>query len=183
MLSRTGIYTCRALVVLASLPEGQYLGAAEIAQQIGAPKNYLGKLLKVLTDQGLLQSQKGKGGGVRLARSPAHITLWEAMEPFEKVSRWEGCFLGHPLCSDATGCPVHPRWKKVRDAYLEFLQQTTIAELLAGARIMPQSGSRPGLQESFPEKASLPQKEAVPQKLRPLGRDSLHQKEDLSGWD
>lgn len=154
MLSRTGIYTCRALVVLASLPEGQYLGAAEIAQKIGAPKNYLGKLLKVLTDQGLLQSQKGKGGGVRLARPAGQITLWEAMEPFEKVSRWEGCFLGHPLCSDSTGCSVHPRWKKVRDAYLEFLQQTTIADLLAGARITPQESplfgpKEPPSQENF----------------------------------
>jgi len=147
MLSRTGIYTCRALVVLASLPEGQYLGAAEIAQKIGAPKNYLGKLLKVLTDQGLLQSQKGKGGGVRLARPAPQISLWEAMEPFEKVSRWEGCFLGHPLCSDSTGCPVHPRWKKVRDAYLEFLKETTIAELLAATRIMPQEMPPSGIQE------------------------------------
>lgn len=136
MLSRTGIYTCRALVVLASLPKGQYLGAAEIALKIGAPKNYLGKLLKVLTEQGLLQSQKGKGGGVRLARPAREITLWEAMEPFEKVGRWEGCFLGGALCTDSTGCPVHPRWKKVREAYLDFLQQTTLAELLEGGRIM-----------------------------------------------
>jgi len=183
MLSRTGIYTCRALVVLASLPEGEYLGAAEIAHQIGAPKNYLGKLLKVLTDQGLLQSQKGKGGGVRLVRPPAKITLWEVMEPFEKVSRWEGCFLGHPLCSDSTGCPVHPRWKKVRDAYLEFLQQTTIADLLAGARIFPPTGARPGLPDSLSQKGSLPQKEPVPEKTLSPGKEAFSQKEDLSGWD
>ena len=169
MLSRTGIYTCRALVILAALPEGQYLGAAEIAQQIAAPKNYLGKLLKVLTAQGLLQSQKGKGGGVRLVRPPAQITLWEVMAPFEKVSRWEGCFLGHPLCSDSTGCPVHPRWKKVRDAYLEFLQQTTIADLLAGTRLIPQQGARPGITEPVPQKEPLcqetppPQQEGFPQ--------------------
>jgi len=183
MLSRTGVYTCRALVVLASLPEGQYLGAAEVAHQIGAPKNYLGKLLKVLTDQGLLQSQKGKGGGVRLARPPAKITLWEVMEPFEKVSRWEGCFLGHPLCSDSTGCPVHPRWKKVRDAYLEFLQQTTIADLLAGARFMPQAGARPGITEPVPQKEPLRQKEPLCQKTPPPQQEPLLQKEDISGWD
>lgn len=130
MLSRTGIYTCRALALLATLPEGQYLGAAEIAHRIGAPRNYLGKLLKVLTRQGVLDSQKGKGGGVRLARPGDQITLWEVMEPFEGLERWHGCFLGRPLCSDQTGCPVHPRWKKVREAYVAFLQGTTVADLV-----------------------------------------------------
>jgi Rrf2 family protein len=129
MLSRTGIHAIRALAELSRLPEGTYAGAAEVAAQIGAPPNYLGKLLRDLADEGILESQKGKGGGFRLARNPAAISLLEVVEPIEHVSRWFGCFLGQPECSDQGACPVHHRWKQVRDRYIRFLQETTIAEL------------------------------------------------------
>jgi Rrf2 family protein len=129
VITKTAVHALTALSVLAELPPGKYAGAAEIAAGIGAPPNYLGKLLKSLADEGLLDSQKGKGGGFRLNRDPKAISLLDVMEPLERVSRWNGCFLGRKRCSDKTPCPVHARWKKVRDTYLEFLEETTVAEL------------------------------------------------------
>ena len=116
-----------ALSALAKLE--RRAGTAEIAEEIGAPRNYLGKLLKVLAGEGLVESQKGKGGGFRLVRDPAEIPLLEVMEPIEKVSRWSRCFLSGGKCSDRHPCAVHERWKGVRDAYLKFLEQTTVADL------------------------------------------------------
>jgi Rrf2 family protein len=131
MLSKTGLHAVRAIVALAKLPEGVYAGAARIAQEIGAPQNYLGKLLKALAEEGLVESQKGLGGGFRLARDPRKIFLLDVVEPIEHVSRWSGCILGRPQCSEAQPCAIHDRWKAVRDAYLRMLQRTTIAELVA----------------------------------------------------
>jgi len=128
-MSRTGIHALTALTALAELAPGAYAGAADIAQRISAPRNYLGKLLKRLAEAGLLESQKGKGGGFRLAREPHTITLYDVIEPIEHVSRWQGCFLGRPECSDLAPCAVHQRWGKVRDEYLEFLRETTLADL------------------------------------------------------
>jgi Rrf2 family iron-sulfur cluster assembly transcriptional regulator len=129
MISKTGIHAVTAVTALAELGEGVFAGAAEIADRIGAPRNYLGKLLKTLADQGLLESQKGKGGGFRLARDADRISLLEIMEPMEHVSRWGGCFLGRPRCSDDAPCAVHQRWSMVRESYLQFLRQTTVADL------------------------------------------------------
>jgi Rrf2 family transcriptional regulator, iron-sulfur cluster assembly transcription factor len=131
MLTKTGLHAVRALVALARLPAGAYAGAAKIAQEIDAPPNYLSKLLKALARQGVVESQKGLGGGFRLARDPQAITLLEVVEPIEHVSRWTGCILGRPECSDAEPCAIHTRWKAVRDAYLHMLRRTTIAELVA----------------------------------------------------
>jgi Rrf2 family protein len=131
MLSKTGLHAVRAMVALARLPRGAYAGAAGIAQGIGAPPNYLGKLLKNLAEQGLLESQKGLGGGFRLARDAGQITLFDVVEPIEHVSRWSGCILGLPTCSDRAPCALHERWKAVRNAYLHMLQGTTLAELVA----------------------------------------------------
>jgi Rrf2 family protein len=120
----------KAVAALAELAEGVYAGAAEVAELIDAPRNYLGKLLKTLADQGLLESQKGKGGGFRLAKDADRITLFEIMEPTERVSRWGGCFLGRPRCSESKPCAVHQRWSRVRENYLQFLRQTTVSDLI-----------------------------------------------------
>ena len=131
MLSKTGLHAVRAMVALARLPEGTYAGAASIARAIGAPQNYLGKLLKSLADEGLVESQKGLGGGFRLTRDPKKISLFDVVEPIEHISRWSGCILGLPACSDTAPCAIHNRWKVVRNAYLNMLQRTTLAELVA----------------------------------------------------
>ena len=130
MISRTGLHAVTALAALAELTDGVFAGAAEIAEQTGAPRNYLGKLLKALADQGLLESQKGKGGGFRLARHADNISLLEIMEPLERVSRWGGCFLGRPRCSDDAPCSVHRKWAKVRTAYLRFMEETSVGDLV-----------------------------------------------------
>jgi Rrf2 family protein len=129
MLSKTALHALRALTVLAELPEQSYAGAVDLAEAIGAPRNYLGKLLQTLAEVGLVESQKGKGGGFRLARRPADITIFDVAEPFDRISRWESCFMGRAKCSNQTSCPVHSRWKAVRDPYLAFLKETSLAAL------------------------------------------------------
>jgi len=134
MMSKTGVHALTALAALAKLSRGDYTGAGELAKTTGAPRNYLGKLLKTLSREGLLESQKGKGGGFRLARDPAAITLLDVMEPIARVSRWTGCFLGRATCSDQDPCPLHFRWGKARDAYFQFLSETTVADLATQLR-------------------------------------------------
>jgi len=129
VISKTEVHALTALAALARLPSGGYAGAAEIARIIGAPRNYLGKLLKALGDEGLVESQRGKGGGFRLTRNPASISLLEVMEPVGRVSRMAGCFLGRPQCSDSEPCAVHDQWIKTRTAYFEFLSGMTVADL------------------------------------------------------
>lgn len=131
MLSKTGLHAVRAVVALAKLPQGAFAGAARIAQEIGAPQNYLAKLLKSLAEEGVVESQKGLGGGFRLARAAREISLLDVVEPIERISRWSGCVLGRAECGEADPCAIHNRWKAVRDGYLRMLQRTTIAELVA----------------------------------------------------
>ena len=129
MISKTAVHAALALALMSKLKPGEYAGAAQIAKEIGAPQNYLGKLLKSLAENGLLESQKGFGGGFRLARSPKEISLYDVVEPIDKVSRWGNCFLGGGSCNPEAPCAVHDHWKKIRRDYLKFLNDTTIATL------------------------------------------------------
>lgn len=129
MISKTGVHATLALAYLSKLEPAAYAGASQIAARVGAPPNYLGKLLKQLAEAGLLESQKGFGGGFRLSKSAGKISLYDLLEPIEKVSKWQGCFLGRSSCSDKTPCTMHNRWSRIRDDYLSFLKETTIADV------------------------------------------------------
>jgi hypothetical protein len=60
-------------------------------------------------------------------RRASRYSRWS--HELESVSRWQGCFLGRASCRTDRPCAVYERWGPVRDAYLAFLKQTTLAEL------------------------------------------------------
>ena len=130
MLSKTSAQVINAFVELAKLPNGECQGAASIAKKIKAPQNYLGKLLQNMSSKGLVVSQKGLGGGFRLSKDPKKIMLYDIVEPIDNVGLWKECALGQKKCSDASPCAVHVHWKAVRDVYYQFLQKTSIADLV-----------------------------------------------------
>jgi Rrf2 family protein len=130
VVSKTALHAIRALCALAKLADGERAGAASIAEAIGAPPNYLGKLLQNLSRQGLVESQKGLGGGFRLARPAESITLTDVVDPIDQVDRWSECLLGLKQCSNEDACVVHDRWGPLRDEYLALLRETSIADLV-----------------------------------------------------
>ena len=129
MIGKTGVHAIRAMAQLNRLPPGRLLGAAQIAEKIDAPPNYLSKLLRILSRQGLLVSHKGSGGGFRLARDAAEIRLIDIVEPLEPLHRWNDCILRHQRCSEERPCALHDRWSRVRDDYLTMLSETTVADV------------------------------------------------------
>lgn len=135
MISRSGVHALRAVVVLAGLRPGEYEGAAAIAKATDAPANYLAKLLYQMSKAGLLVSQKGMGGGFRLARDPSKVTLYDVVESTDDLRAWDSCIFGNPECSDDHPCGMHHRWGSVRDAYLSMLRTTTVRDLTNGATV------------------------------------------------
>lgn len=130
MLTKTTIQTIRALVELAKLSDGKYEGAASIARKIKAPINYLGKSLQALSSHGLVISQKGFRGGFRLGKDPQGIALYDVAESLENMERFSQCAFGFGECCDISPCPIHQRWKNIRDIHLHFLKETTIKDLV-----------------------------------------------------
>lgn len=133
MISKTALHALKAVAVLAERP-GEFQGAATIAEGIHAPQNYLGKLLQILAQVGVVYSQKGAGGGFCLSRKPEEITLFDVVEPIDHVSKWNGCFMGREECSAENPCSLHTKWAAVRDAYFDMLHNSTLADVVAGRK-------------------------------------------------
>ena len=130
----------KAVVALAELSEKGFQGTATLAERIGAPQNYLGKLLQTLARAGVVQSQKGLGGGFRLAKAPEQIRLFDIVDPIDHLSRWTGCLMGGPSCSQETACAMHDKWAEVRGAYLGMLETSTVRDVLSRNHAMTAGG-------------------------------------------
>jgi Rrf2 family protein len=131
MLTRSATHAIRAMVALAVLAPGQYARTAQIAESAGVPRNYLGKILFLLARRGLVESQRGLGGGFRLSRGADRISLYDVTESVEDIARWNECAFGEKSCSEEKPCALHSRWSCVRDMYFSWLKDTTVAEVVA----------------------------------------------------
>lgn len=130
MFTTTTEYALRALVHLAREAERGFLLGQDLAERASIPANYLSKILWTLRNAGFLEATRGHGGGYRLARPAHEITLVEVVRLFEGVTAEPGCLLGEKHeCSDKNPCSAHHAWKKIKDAYVDFVRSTTIAEI------------------------------------------------------
>jgi len=75
-------YTLRVLMVLALNPE-RLVTIAEVARVFGISRNHLMKVVHALALSGDVQSVRGKGGGLRLARAPEAILLGQVVRRSE----------------------------------------------------------------------------------------------------
>jgi Rrf2 family iron-sulfur cluster assembly transcriptional regulator len=129
MISRTSEYAIRALAYLGTLEGRPWKLSREIASELGMPPPFLGKVLQTMAAVGIVDSQRGRGGGFRLAR-PAHaVTLIEIVEPIDHLGDRKMCVLGQKLCGDEHACPLHHAWKKTRETFLAALRKTTLADV------------------------------------------------------
>src|SRR5262249_20683132 len=79
MLTQRSKYALRAMLMLAAQPPDKLLLMSEIAATRKVPRKFLEQILLDLKLNGLLESQRGKNGGYRLARPANRITFGEVI--------------------------------------------------------------------------------------------------------
>ena len=129
MLTQTGEYALRALVYMARKGEEGFCGVKEIATATGVPSNYLAKILQQLARAKVLESQKGFGGGFKVARKLSKISLMDIIDPLERIDKFRQCVLGQRLCNDQVACPLHHTWKAISGQYLGSLTHTSLQDI------------------------------------------------------
>ena len=122
-------YAVRALVFLARSPDRRAVQGTEIARGEGLPAPVLGKVLQELVRKGLLDSRRGPGGGFRLARDSRLITLRDVVAAIDGLDQFSECAVGLEHCSDESLCPLHDTWKALRTHMMNYLQETTLADM------------------------------------------------------
>lgn len=129
MFTQASEYALRALTELAKCNPEEWILTSDLAELLNSPVHYLAKVLQTLAKRGVLESQRGRQGGFRLARTPETLTAWDIVNELDDVRKLEACVMGEAECSDETACPLHALWKDIRTRFIEELQGTTLRDL------------------------------------------------------
>ena len=137
-------YAIRVLVDLAMHPGARI---REIAARTAVPGAVLAKLIQMLARAALVETTRGRGGGVRLARDPGAISLREVVEAVEGPLDFWRCPLRGKGCPRNPDCAVYRLSVDLHDAFSAKLERVRIADLLhrcsderaAGTDVSPSS--------------------------------------------
>jgi Rrf2 family iron-sulfur cluster assembly transcriptional regulator len=139
-LTRSAEYAIRAMTYMARAQDpAEFVLVRDMSRSIGVPAPFLGKCLQHLVASGLLKSQRGRNGGFRLTRAPTSISLYEIIDAEEELQRTQRCLLGQAECSDERACPMHTFWKGASEDFIERLDRTTLADVVAFCAQNPKS--------------------------------------------
>ena len=106
------------------------MNATTLAAETGIPLPTAQKLVSRLSAAGLLESSRGTGGGVRLSRPPATITLADVVEAVEGPIAMTACAdTGAHDCTLEQDCRIRPHMNVANMAIRSALAGVTIASL------------------------------------------------------
>jgi Rrf2 family nitric oxide-sensitive transcriptional repressor len=127
-------YCLRALIYVA-LKGDEIATIDEIAQRHGINRNHLVKVIFRLGQLGYLDTMRGKGGGVRLAKDPATINLGRLVRETEEDMALVECFEDRDcLCVIEPACVLRKALHQALGAFFKILDEYTIADLLKPSR-------------------------------------------------
>ena len=106
------------------------VSAAQLAAETGLPAPTVQKLVSKLTAAGLLRSARGVGGGLKLARPAAAISLADIVEAVEGPIALTPCVEhGRHDCGLESACAVRPHWGAVNEAMRGALAEVPLTRL------------------------------------------------------
>lgn len=150
-LSTRGRYAVMAMVELAAREGGfdpsgvgrTQVSLAEIASAQHLSLAYLEQLFGPLRRAGLVTSARGPGGGYRLARPAARISISEIVLAVDEPLQATRCEEGGPGCLAGQRCLTHELWAELGDQIRLFLEGLTLADVIgrqvAGRAAPPRS--------------------------------------------
>ena len=129
-------YALRLLMLLA-LKDGEAVTIKETAAQYGISKNHLMKIAHRLGQADMIETTRGRGGGLRLARDPSDITIGDIIRLTEEDFILVECFDDdRSQCIIAPACRLKSAIAEARDAFLAVLDGYSLADLVAQPRAL-----------------------------------------------
>lgn len=120
------------LLILNKLPKGKSMNSQALSERLSTSHSYLKKIIKLLVNEGLIDSIPGKNGGFSLAKPLAEITFYDvfvAVEGRGKIFASQHLlrnFLGGSEGEKAQRCAVTESLTTIEATLINTLNSTTL---------------------------------------------------------
>jgi Rrf2 family transcriptional regulator, nitric oxide-sensitive transcriptional repressor len=122
-------YSLRVLIRLALEPE-KLVTIADIARSYRISEHHLMKVVHQLGVAGYVETVRGHGGGLRLAKAPAEIMIGDVVRKTEPDLGLVDCFRTPGSCMIEPACALSGLLGEAMDAFMDVLDHHTLADLL-----------------------------------------------------
>lgn len=141
-LTRFTDYSLRVLIYL-GMHRDRLATISEIAEHFWISRNHLTKVVHQLGAHGYIETVRGKGGGMRLARQPELINIGEVVRDTEENMDIAECFnVSNKDCPLLPSCILKSALTEARESFLATLDFYRLSDLLVN------QPARPGLAAS-----------------------------------
>jgi len=135
-------YTLRILLYLAVAGDRQ-VTSREIAERYNLSFDHIAKAAQFLTRKGYAAAARGRGGGLRLAKSPDEISIGEILRATEAGSGLVECMRPGPTkCIIAKVCGLAPILADANEAFYRSLDNKTLADALPDYKALAETLSQ-----------------------------------------
>ncbi|WP_249694790.1 Rrf2 family transcriptional regulator [Stappia sp. WLB 29] len=125
-------YALRMMMHLAVM-DGVLVTIADVADTFRVSRNHLMKVAQALAHAGLVETVRGRSGGLRLALPADRIRVGAIVRRLELQTALVDCFPGgNGACRIAPACQLKPALFRAREAFFAVLDEYTIHDLVAG---------------------------------------------------
>lgn len=124
-LTRFTDYAVRVMLYLAA-HEDRLCSIAEIAKSYGISQNHLMKVVSDLAGAGYVQSLRGRGGGIRLARAATDINIGQMVRHTEGKVDLVGC----GECALAPACGMVCVFREAVERFFATLERYSLADIV-----------------------------------------------------
>ena len=132
-LSEYTDYSLRVLMYCAAHPE-RLVTIAELAEHHQVSKNHLMKVVNDLARQGVIETTRGRGGGLRLLQAADTIRVGDIVRVAETDFRLVECFdAATDTCTLTPGCKLKHVFGRALQAYFRELDGATLADIMTPA--------------------------------------------------
>ena len=129
--SKTFGYAVRGVLYLV-LQDGNRVPIEEIATKLNVPRHFMGKVMKRLVKNGILDSTKGPHGGFSANEHTLKTKLVKFVEITDGLEQFEQCVLRLEKCNAVNPCPLHDRMMENRNMLWQMVTETSVDDLLTG---------------------------------------------------
>jgi len=124
-------YSLRVLIYLGLKGDNQLSTIQEIADRYHISKNHLMKVTYDLAQIGLIETVRGRGGGIRLKVEPKDINIGKLVRHTEEDFHIVECFdRNNNHCKISPSCQLRHVLYEALQAFLQVLDQYTLADFL-----------------------------------------------------
>lgn len=136
MFSKACQYGIKATLQIASQSQvGKRVSLKEIAKAIDSPEAFTAKILQQLSRNGIIKSIIGPGGGFEIEKENlSQIKLSQIVTAIDGDSIYKSCCLGLTECNELKQCPMHQKFKQIRDDLKTMLENTDMLDLVNGLK-------------------------------------------------